>query len=131
MSPEGTSFLEFLSPNARSRYETLLRTERGRKKVRLDLAHFEHFDAKTVVEIAPKNQQAEKIAELLTGLGAPERCIVLSEDGALDGREMTLPDALSEIVGMGFGTFLSCLSTKLAYFEGEGPANRFILVRRG
>jgi hypothetical protein len=55
-------------------------------------------------------------------------CYVLSEDGALDGKELLLADALGQILGRGMGTFLSCIPGKLAYFEDED--GRWILERR-
>ena len=52
--------------------------------------------------------------------GAPETCYALSEDSDLDGKELPLVDALSEIVGACMGTFLSRIPGKLGYFEDEG-----------
>ena len=57
------------------------------------------------------------IAERLRQLGAPELCHVIGEH--LDGQDLTLDDALQEVVGYGYGVVLSCVPGKLAYLETE------------
>jgi len=42
---------------------------------------------------------------------------------------MSLSDALLETVGMGAGTFISCVPGKLGYFELEDLSERYILER--
>jgi hypothetical protein len=41
---------------------------------------------------------------------------------------MAFRDALETIVGSGMGTFLSCVTGSLAYFEGEEPGARSLLL---
>jgi hypothetical protein len=36
---------------------------------------------------------------------------------------------MSDVVGSSSGTFVSCIPGRLAYFEGEDPGARFILLR--
>jgi hypothetical protein len=43
---------------------------------------------------------------------------------------MSLSDALADVVGRGFGAFVSCVPEKLAYFEGESPKERYICTRK-
>jgi hypothetical protein len=42
---------------------------------------------------------------------------------------MTLDVALDAVVGRGMGAFLSCIPGRLAFFEAEGPGERYILDR--
>jgi hypothetical protein len=42
---------------------------------------------------------------------------------------MFLHQALQETIGQGYGTLISCIPGKLAYFEGEEVNHRFILKR--
>jgi hypothetical protein len=51
----------------------------------------------------------------------------ISEDPALDRKELPLLEALKETVGRGMGTVLSCIPGRLAFVETEDE--RFILER--
>lgn len=48
----------------------------------------------------------------------------MSENATLDGREVSLTEALRETVGSGMGTLLSCIPGRLGYYEGEEPNER-------
>jgi hypothetical protein len=54
---------------------------------------------------------------------------MMSASSKLDGHETELRSALQATVGYGDGTFISCLSGRLAYFEGEERNERYILER--
>ena len=54
---------------------------------------------------------------------------MMSSGEELDGRELDLAEALREVIGKGFGTLISCLPGRLAYFEGEAPTHRYICPR--
>ena len=118
----------FIIPERQSRYLELLEKPKRRKDITRSLAHFKHLDPRYIVPIAPREQHVPEILRLLKTKGAPENCYALSEDDELDGKEVSLADALKEIVGRGIGTFLSCVPGKLAYFEDEEC--RWILERR-
>jgi hypothetical protein len=51
--------------------------------------------------------------------GAGLTCWVISEELAIDGRELDLREALEHVQGGGMGTILSCVPGALAYYEGE------------
>ncbi len=78
----------------------------------------------------PAAAGAPEIARLLADLGAPETCWAVSDWPALDRRELSLMDALKEVVGSGMGTLLSCVPGRLAYYEGEEMGERWILQRK-
>jgi hypothetical protein len=123
------SFVEaFVSPPRRSRYLSILETDRGRDKLRRHLAHFPDLDPRFARPV--KSGSSEAIAALLRQRGAPSSCYVLSEDDAIDAQELGLEAALEAILGRGWGTILSCLPGKLAYYEGEDPGERYLLERR-
>ena len=122
---EKKTFQAFVVPSKRSRYAELLDSERGRKKVRLSLDHFKDLNPRFCQEPKP----SDSVHAALSSFGAPSNCYVISSNDKLDGREMNLGEALKEIVGFGFGSFISCIPGKLAYFEGEGPSDRFICRR--
>jgi hypothetical protein len=58
---------------------------------------------------------------------SPKVVFAISEDPALDQKEVLLVHALQQIVGRGMGTILSCLPGRLAFVETEDE--RFILER--
>jgi hypothetical protein len=47
----------------------------------------------------------------------------------IDGKEISLKEAIEEVLGCGLGSILSCVPGKLVYYEGEGPGDRYILKR--
>lgn len=60
--------------------------------------------------------------------GGGENCYVISTNWELDGKELSLREALEGIVGSGFGSYVSCIAGKLGYYEGEKAGERYILV---
>jgi len=126
---ESALIAAFVAPTKRSRLRSLLRLPRRRRQVLEQLAHFRSLDPRWVVPIASSDQHANRIEAILRSRGAPESCYVVSENTALDGQELKLGDAISQVVGLGMGTLISCIPSRLAYFEGEGPSDRCLLQR--
>ena len=118
----------FIIPVRQDRYLEMLTKPKRRGNFTASLAHFKHLDMRHVVKIPSHQQHTAEILQLLKLKGAPETCYALSEDSELDGKEISLSDALKEVVGRGMGTFLSCLPGRLAYFEDEDQ--RWILERK-
>jgi hypothetical protein len=117
----------FIRPGKRDRWLELLQTLRGRKKLRMSLAHCADFEPKAIVEIVSNQQNAASIFQMLREFGATDTCYLISENDSWDATEPDLQSVLREIVGYGFGTIVSCKPGVLAYYEGEGPSDRFIL----
>lgn len=114
---------------SRERLRTLLRSAKGRKKMRERLAHFQGFDPRWIRPIPSDRQSAKAIYEQLREMGAPLDCYMISERSALDGKCFPLNEVIQEIVGSGIAAILSCIPGRLGYFEGEGSNNRFIIFR--
>jgi hypothetical protein len=104
---------------------------KGRAKLRAGLAHFHDLDPRYAHPLPADVHTPTEIASLLRSHGAPPTCYVLSEESGIDGRELPLEEALDRVVGLGMGTFLSCVPGRLAYFEGEEARERYILERAG
>lgn len=117
----------FFLPQRRSRYLELLLKPHRRQDVLREFGHFKHIGPRFVVQIAPNQQNPANVLNLLRAKGAPESCFVISEWEKLDGQQMALSEALSEVIGAGMGTFVSCLAGRLVYFEDE--EGRCILER--
>jgi hypothetical protein len=129
----------FIVPAKRQRYLDKLSSPKARRKFLaehlyhmgdLDDRYAERLDDRIpLVEHATRRAaHIDAIYELLRGRGAPPPCYVIST-GELDGQHGDLHDVLERVVGLFEGTLISCLPGRLAYFEGEGPRERYILER--
>jgi hypothetical protein len=119
----------FIKPERAPRYLGLLSKRDGRAKLRAKLAHLADLDPRFARLVSGTDATPEALERLLKAEGAPSVCYCLSQNSELDNQELSLGDALKEVVGYGMGTFLSCLPGRLGYFEGEGPRERYVLRR--
>ena len=124
MHPEKALFEAFIVPAKRRRYIELLDARGGREKILCSLDHFKYLDLRFCRKV-----NAADALRVLKSFGAPAICHVISSNSELDGREMDLAEALTEIIGRDFGAFISCIPGKLAYFESEEPGDRYICYR--
>lgn len=94
------------------------------------MPHFKWLDERFAYPISPKTAHtAAELVALLRSKGAGRTVWVISEDRAIDGREMTLEDAMETARGAQKGTILSCIPGKLAYFEDEEMHSQRLLQR--
>jgi len=128
MNHEEELIKAFFRPTKRERYLEMVGKPKKRQKFLLELAHFKAIDPRYLLSIPPRQQDPDQISSILLQKGAPRTCWVTSENSDLDGREITLLEALTKVIGYQMGTFLSCILGKLAYFEDE--EDRWILERR-
>jgi hypothetical protein len=119
----------FVLPERQPRLVSLLRSERGRAKLRAQLAHFAGLDPRWALSLPPSDHTMTRIADRLRNEGAMGVCYLLAEDPELDGQELALEAALEVVVGRGMAAFLSCVPGRVAYFESEEPGTRFVLLR--
>lgn len=119
----------FVVQDRRERYLALLGSARGRAKLRAALAHFRDLDPRFARSLPPPDQTPARIAALLRARGAPDECVLLAEDEALDGERRALDEALRDVIGSGMGAFVSCIPGRLAYYEGEDAGERWLLER--
>ena len=117
----------FIRADRVPRYLALLQKRNGRAKLRAKLAHLGDLDERFARRL--KGGEDARLLEMLRERGAPLECYCLSQNADLDGRVVPLTHAIRAVVGMGAGTFLSCIPGQLGYFEGEGPSWRFLLER--
>lgn len=130
----------FIAPERRSQY--LGRLSDPKTRAKFMTRHFHHMtdlDERFARKIDPHMPltdysrraaaHVDQIYEVLRSHGAPDRCYVISATSDLDGEEVGLRDALADVVGGNDGTFISCIPGRLAYFEGEGPNERYVLYR--
>ena len=117
----------FIAPERRERYLALLASRRGRDKLRAALARLHDLDRRCCHDLPKGVHSAQEIGALLKAKGAPDECVLLAEDVALDGQCLPLGEALQTVIGRGMGTFISCLPVRLAFYEGEDLGVRYVL----
>jgi hypothetical protein len=117
----------FVNRNKRDRYREFVSNPRLRHKFTNQLAHFSDFDPKYRLSIPSDSLFADNIAYELKKRHSPHIVFAISENPALDQKELPLVNALHQTVGRGMGTVLSCIPGRLAFVETEDE--RFILER--
>jgi hypothetical protein len=140
MNHEEAIIRAFIAPDRREQYLARLRSPKTRQKFMA--RHFHHMvdlDERYAKKLDPgmplvewekrSGAHLDKIEDLLRSRGAPSRCHVMSASSNLDGQEVDLRAALEDVVGHNDGTFISCIPGRLAYFEGEGSNERYVLQR--
>ncbi len=118
----------FVKRSKRDRYREILSNPRLRHKFTSQLAHFTDFDPRYRLPIPSNKLFVDNIARELQKRHSPNVVFAISEDPALDQKELPLVEALKQIVGRGMGTVLSCIPGHLIFVETEDE--RFILERR-
>ena len=121
----------FVVADRREKYLEALPNPKRRSKVLDRLNHYiDDIDPRYRVPLPPDKQTPAAIEKLLRSRGAPSLCYVLSSWGRLDGREMSLGDALRDVIGYQMGTLISCIPGQLGFYESEEIKTRFILERK-
>ncbi len=130
VSAEEALIRSFVDAEQSERLVEYLERDGVREMLWDELAEPANLDGRFAEEIPLANQSPEEIASKLRAAGSPETCRIISRDADLDGLELNLIDAVDWVFGLGEPVFLSCISGKLAYFEGEDGSRR-ILERFG
>lgn len=69
------------------------------------------------------------IAALLRKDGCPKEVYVISGAEQIDAKTLPLEDALQQVTWHGFGSILSCIPGKLAYYYDEEGGSRALLKK--
>jgi hypothetical protein len=118
----------FLARQHRPRYLDSLTDEKLRQKLRGRLAHFDWLDERCVERV--DTTSPEDMARGLRVEGAPQTCVVVSEDHDLDGSEMALEEALRSVLHDDDGALISCVPGRLAIYSDEAPNKTTLILRR-
>lgn len=119
MRHEEATIRSFVVRHKQARYLGCVSNFKTRTRLTHALAHFRAIDPLCKFSIPPSRQNPREITRILTAKGAPGICYLISEHPDWDGREFSLPEALSRVVGSGLGTILSCIPGRLALIETE------------
>jgi len=112
----------FVKRSKRDRYREILSNPRMRHKFTHKLAHFTDFDPKYRLSIPSNKLFVDNIAIELRKRHSPNIVFALSEDPALDEKQLPLVEALKQVVGRRMGAVLSCIPGRLAFVETRGRA---------
>jgi hypothetical protein len=115
----------FIVSAKRERYKAMMANGKRRRSFLDVLNHCADIDPRYATAIA---SNADVVA-LLSSRGAPKTCHVISEVSELDGKEMTLRDAVDAAEAHMFGTLVGCIPGRLAYFYDESGSRRLLLER--
>jgi len=117
----------FVKRGKRERYREILSNPRLRHKFTDQLAHFADFDPRYRLPIPRHKLFVENSTIELRKRHSPNIVFAISEDPALDQKDIPLVEGLQQVIGRGMGTVLSCIPGRLAFVETEDE--RFILER--
>ena len=118
----------FILRERKSRWRILLDSPKGRKRLVATFAHSYDFDPRWAIHLGT-TATAESVVAQLRAEGAGAAVHVLCEHCGYDGQTMPLQDAVREFFGQGFGTYLVCDPSHLAYFESEDVGGHYLLSR--
>ncbi|TGK08631.1 hypothetical protein EHO58_05505 [Leptospira selangorensis] len=122
--------ISFIERAYRDRFEQILTKPRIRKKFIESLPHFQHFINSNMLRIPGSFQELDEIYKALSSVrNIPDEVYIISESAKLDMQFLRLDDGLNEIVSSGHSSIISILPGELAYYEGEGLGERYILSK--
>jgi hypothetical protein len=130
MNDHERGFLTFLAEPTKRRLQTLLELgEKRRRDVRELLHHSVRLDPRFAHRLSGSEAFSEPVEANLRRRGSPSTCYLLAANSDLDGREMSLGEALNAIIGMGGGAFVSCIPGQLGFYEYEDMKSSYLLSR--
>jgi len=115
----------FIAHARRNRWLESLASPKRRTSFLDRLNHCHDFDERYATALASN----ANVVGLLKARGAPPACYVISCTSAIDARELPLADAVEQSAMGGWGTLISCLPGRLAYYYGEEGEVRLLLQR--
>ena len=124
----------FVNKNMQERFLFELCSPKKRKNGigRLCHQYDKIFNRDYMIEIPKDDLNLTGIGSMLKNHEINSNCYLISYDEEIDGMYLPLMQALERVVGLGMPSIISCITGKLAYFEGEqeiGMPPRFILKR--
>jgi len=122
---EEATIRAFITPARRTRWLKSLASPKRRGRFLDRLNHCRDIDE---YYATPLPSNADVVA-VLKAHGAPATCYVLSNTATLDARELPLAEAVAEAESGGWGTLISCLPGRLAYYYDECGERRMLLKR--
>lgn len=126
---EEAALRAFVVAAKRDRLLALFGRAKRRRQAREALNHFAGWDRRWAT---PVGSSADALA-LLRQAGAPPECHVMADSPEVDGRGLSLEEAVAACEMESFASVLCCVPGELAFFfdEAAAPRNRVLPRRRG
>ncbi|MBT2557394.1 hypothetical protein J7E24_06325 [Hymenobacter sp. ISL-91] len=121
----------FISKERKGRYLALLDSKMGERSLASRLAHLDTFED-AFIQSLPKGDptvQIDFIYSFIKNIYNKEICYIISEDRTISGKEIPVKGSVEMISGKGFGSILSFIPGKLAYYEGESPGSSILFYK--
>jgi hypothetical protein len=132
LSPHERLFIAtFVDPSRRQRWAEFLGNKGRRELFLTRLADSRDLIRSLMRPIEPSAKNAKQIIDQLNRWRIPDHCHIISQCKELDGCEMPVKEAINEVFGIGLGSVVSCLPGKIAYYDGEMPKDKWLLVAHG
>ena len=116
----------FILKEKRNRWQTQLDDIQKRAAFINRLDHLHDLNEKYVTWL----KRNVDIEQMLTYAGSPDQVYILSASQRIDGRLLQLTDAIDQTIRFGWGTVISCIPGRLAFYYDECGERRAILVRK-
>jgi hypothetical protein len=120
----------FIATDKQARWILFLSNPKRRSEILERLNHNLPFNPALGAEVHGNQYYPAGLEQLLKAMGAGPVCQVIADSMKIDGQELPLSVALSEIGSHGFGAVLSCVPGRLAYYKPESPGRGIILQVR-
>ena len=117
----------FIVKQKRERYRSFLANPKKRVRLLDRLNHSPDLDPRFAEPLA----KDADVPAILREHGSPKQVYIISCAGAIDGRTLPLDEAVRETEAHGWGTIISCVPGRLAFYYGEEGEGRALLERRG
>ncbi|MBD2769586.1 hypothetical protein IC235_16985 [Hymenobacter sp. BT664] len=111
----------FISKERKGRCLALL--ESGEPSFAARLAHLNAFEERFIQPL-PKGSptaQIDFIYKFVDKVYKKDSCYIISEDKVISGKEIPVQGSIELVLGRAFGSILSFIPGKLAYYESESP----------
>ena len=115
----------FITSVRRERWRASLKNSRRRRGMLDRLNHCRDLDERYTRSLL----SVSDVFPALRARGAPATCYVLSDTADIDSRTMLVGEAVQAAEDGGWGTILSCIPGKLAYYYDECGERRMLLER--
>lgn len=116
----------FILKEKRHRWQTQMGNPQKRAAHLVRLNHLHDLDEKYVTWL-PSNTDIE---QLLLREGSPANGYIFSDSKGIDGKFLQLDDAVDHTMRGGWGTIISCIPGRLAYYYDECGDRRALLIRK-
>jgi hypothetical protein len=120
----------FIVKDRQERYLQFLASPKRRREILDRFNHVLDFDPKFAALVPKEFRAADKLTQLLRKRGATEHCHVMAASLAIDGRDLPLQEALSEVIAHDFGSVLCCLPGRLAFHKAEAIEQAWYIFER-